>query len=355
MGALVIAVIAIRSFDSARAMPSGLVAVNGRLEGDVVRLSGRQPGRVVRLLAREGDSVHSGQLLVELEDDTLKARQASALAALEVAERRAQAAHAALLVARRELPLTQRSAQAGVHAARTAVDRAELAAAQAARDDSRGRSLLGGGAIYPQQAEDITLRRGLATMDTSAARSAERRALVALEQARLGDVRLQANEADVRVLESMVDQARAAVGEVASAIAELTLRAPVAGTVTARFVNVGEFAGAGAALLEIVDLDALYLRSYVPEPEIGRVHLGCQARVYTDSDPEHPLPAELRYIAARAEFTPKDVQTPDERVKLVYRVKLYLKENPQHRFTPGQPADAVIRFRNDVPWSRPRL
>ena len=88
---------------------------------------------------------------------------------------------------------------------------------------------------------------------------------------------------------------------------------------------------------------------------MARFREGRTARVYTDSDPEHPVPAELRYVAARAEFTPKEVQTADERVKLVYAVKLYLTENPDHRLTPGQSADAVIRWQNGVPWTRPRL
>lgn len=353
--AALVAVLGARRLGPAQALPRGLVAVSGRLEGDAVKLAGKQAGKIARLLAREGDTVHTGQALVELDDETLRARRASALAALEVARRRAEAAHAALDVARREVPLDLRSAEAGLRAARASVDKAELSSAQAARDDERGRSLLGRGALNQQQAEGITLQKSLAASDITSARSSERRAHVALEQARLGAARLRANEADARVLDALVDQARAAAEEVASALRELTVQAPIDGTVTTRFVNVGEVVAPGAPLLEIVDLDALFLRAYVPEPEIGRVHLGCQARIYTDSDPEHPARAELRYIAARAEFTPKEVQTSDERVKLVYAVKLYLVENPGHRLTPGQSADAVIRWIDSAPWTKPRL
>ena len=87
---------------------------------------------------------------------------------------------------------------------------------------------------------------------------------------------------------------------------------------------------------------------------IGKVRLGLPARVYTDAFPDEPLSATVRYIAAQAQFTPKEVQTPDERVKLVYAVKLYLDANPQHRATPGLPADAVIRWKEGAPWARPR-
>lgn len=84
------------------------------------------------------------------------------------------------------------------------------------------------------------------------------------------------------------------------------------------------------------------------------MRLGLPARVYTDAFPDLPYAATVRYIASRAEFTPKEVQTPDERVKLVYAVKLYLNANPEHRLTPGLPADAVIRWKEGMEWTKPR-
>jgi HlyD family secretion protein len=119
-------------------------------------------------------------------------------------------------------------------------------------------------------------------------------------------------------------------------------------------VDVGEVVAAGAPLLELVDLDRLYLKVYVPEVQIGKLRLDLPARIYTDAFPDQPFDATLRYIASKAEFTPKEVQTQDERVKLIYAVKLYLKENPDHRLTPGLPADAIIRWKDDVDWAKPR-
>lgn len=153
---------------------------------------------------------------------------------------------------------------------------------------------------------------------------------------------------------AQLKQGQAALAEAQSVQDDLTLRAPAAGVITQRLVDVGEVAAAGAPLFDIVNLDRLYLKVYVPENEIGKVRLGLPARIYTDAFPNEPLSATVRYIAARAEFTPKEVQTPDERVKLVYAVKLYLDANTQHRATPGLPADAVIRWKEDAPWARPR-
>jgi HlyD family secretion protein len=92
----------------------------------------------------------------------------------------------------------------------------------------------------------------------------------------------------------------------------------------------------------------------VPEVQIGKVRLDLPARIYTDAFPNEPFAATVRYIASKAEFTPKEVQTSDERVKLIYAVRLYLANNPDHRLTPGLPADAIIRWRDDVAWAKPR-
>jgi HlyD family secretion protein len=103
-----------------------------------------------------------------------------------------------------------------------------------------------------------------------------------------------------------------------------------------------------------VDLDKLYLEVYIPETESGKLRLGLSARVYVDAFPDRAFAATVRYISSRAEFIPKDIHTPDERVRLVYAVRLYLDENPDHSLTPGLPADAVIRWKDGAPWMKPK-
>ena len=91
---------------------------------------------------------------------------------------------------------------------------------------------------------------------------------------------------------------------------DLTITAPTSGTVTTRMVDTGEVVAAGAPLLELVDLDRLYLKVYVPEVQIGKLRLDLAARIYTDAFPDQPFDATVRHIASKAEFTPKEVQTP---------------------------------------------
>ena len=156
-------------------------------------------------------------------------------------------------------------------------------------------------------------------------------------------------------MESQRDQAYAVLDEAESVLKDLTITAPTSGTVTTRMVDVGEVIKDGTPLLELVDLDHLYLKVYVPEVQIGKLRLDLPARIYTDAFPDQPFEATVRYIASKAEFTPKEVQTPDERVKLIYAVKLYLTANPDHRLTPGLPADAIVRWKEDVAWAKPKM
>jgi HlyD family secretion protein len=113
-------------------------------------------------------------------------------------------------------------------------------------------------------------------------------------------------------------------------------------------------AAPGAPLFDLVDLDHLYLKVYIPEELIGKVRVGLPARIHTDTFPHRPVPATVAMISSQAEFTPKEVQTLNERTKLVYGVKLYLDKNPDHFITPGMPCDAVIRWKEGVRWEPPR-
>ncbi len=171
------------------------------------------------------------------------------------------------------------------------------------------------------------------------------------EQARLADTVAQEKRT---AAEAQLNQAEAVYDEACVARDELTLTAPSDGVVTNRLHEPGVVIAAGSPVLTLIDLDKLHLKVYVPENRIGQLRLGLPAKIYSDAFPDEPYEATVSYISSRAEFTPKEVQTPDERVKLVYAVKLAVTDNAEHRLTPGIPADAVIRWDDAVEWARPR-
>ncbi len=272
-------------------LPEGLIQANGRMEGDQVIVSSKYPGRVAEFYVNEGDSVSAGQKLAQLDDKEIKTKV--------------------------------RQADQGVSALQHEVEAVRSNFAQAQRDAKRFEDLLAEGTATKRESEEAQLALDVARQKLEAARSQLRGAKAADDEA--GIVR-----------------------------DEMTLFAPSAGVVTNRLQEVGAVVAAGSPLLSLVNLDALYLKVYVPEKQIGKLRLHLPAKIYTDAFPDTPFDASVGFIASRAEFTPKEVQTPDERVKLVYAVKLNLKNNPDQRLTPGIPADAVIRWDDNVAWAKPR-
>jgi HlyD family secretion protein len=335
-------------------LPEGLIQANGRIEGDHYLVAGKMPGRVAELFAREGDAVQKDQVLLRLDAAQVDARVEQARQAVVALEAQFKAAKTGLAILRKDAPLTVQTAEAGAALTRSQRATALANAAQAERDAARFKRLAESGTVDRHRYEQMELASQVAQNQAIAARQGVTSAEKQLAQARLGLERIRAREDEVAALAAQRDQGKAALAEAQSMRDDLTLKAPAAGVLTTRMVDVGEVIAPGAPMFDIVDLDRLYLKVFIPANEIGKVRLGLPARIYTDAFPDEPLAATVRHIASQAQFTPKEVQTPDERVKLVYAVKLYLDANAQHRATPGLPADAVIRWKEDAPWARPR-
>ena len=335
-------------------LPEGLIQANGRIEGDHVSIASKFSGRVEKLLAREGDTVKQGQLLLQLDDPQVQARVKQARQGVVALQARIKAARTDLDVSKKEVPLNIATAEAGVAHARAMVAEAEATERQQRRDAFRFRELLSRGTVEKHRSEQADLALTVAMKEVASAQTGLTQAKKQLAQTRLGWEKIKAKEEELAALMAQRDQASAVLEEARSILSDFSIVAPTKGIITTRLVDTGEVVSAGSPLLDLVDMDRLYLKVYVAEHEIGKLRLGLPARIYTDAFPDQPFEAVVRYISSRAEFTPKEVQTPDERVKLVYAVKLYLTENPDHRLTSGMPADAVIRWKEEAPWMKPR-
>ncbi|MES1994380.1 MAG: efflux RND transporter periplasmic adaptor subunit [Pseudomonadota bacterium] len=351
--AAIVAVVVVYRIASAP-LPQGLLQVNGRIEGDTTTVAAKYPGKVKEIMAKEGDLVEVDQVLVQMEDEEVKAKMRQADAGIASLETRRQAANETLAVAKKELPLGIAAAQAQVDHMQATVEKAQAAEGQFSRDLERVRVLAEAGTVNKQRLEQAQLQYTVMTKDIRSARAGLTGAQKQLERANLGKEQIAAKETELKALDSELDRVRAMREEAAIALANLTVKAPSKGIVTSRLVEAGEVGAAGRPLYELVNLDRLYLKVYVPGNEIGKIRRGLQAQVYVDSYPNRPFPAVVDYIASRAEFTPKEVQTPDERVKQVYAVKLYFTGNPDFLLTPGMPADAVIRWDENVAWAPPK-
>jgi HlyD family secretion protein len=301
----------------------------GHVEATEVRLAPDAGGRVLELPLDEGDRVEVGALVLRLDsrDGELALERARA-------ERQAAEAQLALLEAgARPEDIRQAEAQAQTGRDEASAARAELAAAE--QDLERFESLLRANAGSRKQRDDAATRRDVARERVQAAESRVRAAEQATARLRAG-----ARTQEIAAAAARVAAARAQVATVEKALADATLRAPVAGVITEKLVEVGEVIAPRTPVVVITDLDRAWADVFVPEPVVPRLRLQQAATVFTDAGGAG-LAGAISYISPRAEFTPRNVQTADERSKLVYRVRIAV-DNREGILKPGMPIEAVL-------------
>lgn len=332
------------------AAPTGLLSASGRIEGRITSLTPKSGAWVMALHIDEGEPVRQGQLLATLDDRAQRERVRAADEQVKALDGRLVAANRQLGMTERQATLQTEQAAAGQReaAARLARTRADLT--QAERDAQRAAILVAKELIAPQEGEHARLKVEVAV---NAVREAEEGLVSsdkALALARVGLQQVEILRAERDALARQRAQSEAQLAEQRSHVADFSVRSPIDGRVLTRTVERGERVEAGTPLFTLVDLDRLYVKIYVPEPSIGKVALGQEARVYVDAYPGRAFPARVSRVAQEAEFTPKNVETKEERVKLVFAVEVSLRENPDGVLKPGMPADAVIRWQPDAPW-----
>ena len=362
--------------------PSGELYGNGIIETTEVDVSAKVAGQITSLRVDEGDPVRANDVLAQLDSDELAAQVQQAEAALASARanlaellagtrpediRRAQAQYQAATQAQQQAQAHYDLVKAGPRAEeiaqlRASVRQAEVALADAERELVRLQGLENQGAVARQQVDLQRTRRDSAAAQLDAARERLRAAEVgsrpqeiaaaaaALRQAQ-DQMRAVKAALDLVVAGPRAETIEAARARVAQAEAVLkaaqtqfgytTIRAPVDGVVVLRAAELGELVTPGTPILRVSVIDRPWLRVYVPETDLGRVKLGQKADVISDTYPDRKYPGRVVEIAEQPEFTPKNVQTREERVKLVFGVKIEV-ENPNRELKPGMPADAVI-------------
>jgi multidrug resistance efflux pump len=193
--------------------------------------------------------------------------------------------------------------------------------------------------LLAQRANPQTLN---AQVDAAKAQYESAEAALKEAEATLALARAGASREQIEMAENNVKQAESAVRALEVQLDKMTLRAPINGLVVARSVNEGEMAIPGVTLFTLANLDQVDLTLYIPETQLARVHVGQRVIVSVDSFPNRTFEGRVTYIASQAEFTPRTVQTKEERAKTVFAVKVTIA-NPDHMLKPGMPADAVIQ------------
>jgi HlyD family secretion protein len=310
-----VAAIALAAAGCAAHHDPGLITASGHVEATDVRIATKVPGRLVQFTLEEGDKVTSGQTLgqidridLELSLDQAKAEQGQAQADLQLR-----------LAGTRKEEIAEQEAR--VESARVDLEAAE-------RDRGRMQALLDRGSGTTKARDDASTRRDTAAAQLKATQEA-------LQRLKAGSRREEIEAARARQAATA-----ARVAQIEQQLKDATVKSPVTGVVTEKIAEEGELLQAGASLCVVTDLADAWLTVYVAGPDLGRIRLGQEAEVRTDDGQKRQ--GKVRYIASEAEFTPKNVQTRDERVKLVYRIKIGL-DNTDGLFKPGMPAEARLR------------
>ncbi len=304
--------------------PDGTVAfeieASGTVEATAADLGFQTGGRILEIHVREGDVVAEGAVLARLDLAEPEARRA--------------AAEAQLAVARALLEELERGARPEeVRQGRSAAEAAERQLEETARTLARTRLLHEGGALSREALDRAETAHELARTQYDQAR--ERLDLLELGPRR---ERVDAQRAAVR-------QAEAAVRQVDAILSGGLIRAPYAGVVTVRHREPGEVVAGGMPVLTVMNRDDRWVRIYVREDQVGRVGIGQTARITADAYRDRDYEGRVVFIASQAEFTPRNVQTREERVKLVYAVKVAITGDPGHDLKPGVPADVRLEPR----------
>jgi HlyD family secretion protein len=286
-------------------LPEDIASGNGRIEAKEVHIATKYAGRVAEVLVEEGDMVEAGQILARM--DTAELEESLAKAKAEVAQAQETVAEAKAHIAQRESELTF-----------------------AEQELSRALFLVQKGHVSKERRDQRLSERGIA----KAALEAARARLVSTHRA--------------------VEAAAAEARRIQIQISDSVLDAPRIGRVQYRLAEPGEVLASGGRVVTLLDLTDVFMTIFLPTAQVGRVNIGSDARIILDAVQEFIIPAKVSFVAAEAQFTPREVETRSEREKLMFRVKVKIAPElllaHMEKVKTGLPGEAYVLLGSDAEW-----
>lgn len=286
-------------------IPNGIAKANGRIEAQQIDIAAKYSGRLLDVVVEEGDTVEAGQVIARVDAMEYEAQLRGAEA--EVLRAQEAMAEAEALIAQRESDM--------------ALARNEL---------ERGEELFKSGHLTAQQLDQRRNQMKVASAGYRAAQASQRQAA------------------------STIVAAEAAVSRLQAVLSDMVLVSPRRGRVQYKLARTGEVVAAGARIATILDLADVYMTIFLPARDAGRLSIGDEARIILDPAPEYIIPAKISFVAADAQFTPKAVETSEERDKLMFRVKIQidpgLLKQHERQVKTGVRGLGFVRTRANVNW-----
>lgn len=314
-------------------LPAGIASGNGRIEAVEIDVAAKGAGRVARLEVKEGDFVHIDQVLARIDTEQLEAQKRQAEADLR---------RAVIGVDTAKSQVEQRLAEKRASEATVAQRQAQLDAA--AKRLARSEKLTQTNTVALQVLDDDRANHASALAALAAAEAS-----VAAADAAIGAARAQVVDS-----EAAVDAARAAIDSVDTQIRDGVLKAPRDGRVQYIVAEPGEVVASGGRVVNMVDLTDVYMTFFLPSELAGKLALGAEARLVLDAAPQYVIPATVTFVSDVAQFTPKTVETEEERQKLMFRVRAHISPDLLRKYISyvktGLPGMAYVRLDKSVAW-----
>jgi HlyD family secretion protein len=296
-----------------------IITASGTIETTEVNLSSKSPGQILSLSVNEGSVIHQGDIIAVIDTTLFSFNYHQALAAVGQAEAQVELLQHG---ARRE----------DIGQAAEQVKQAEANYTNAKQDEARIKDLVAGGAATKKQYEDALTKR----QSLEAALGAAREGFNKLKNGSRSE--------DIAGARAHLEQIKTQANQALQALHDCIVVSPVSGTVTHKVLNQGEMAGPNSTIVTISVVDPAKLTIYVSDKDLGKVKLGQIATIKIDTYKDRTFNGSVTYISPEAEFTPKNVQTTEERSKLVFAVKIEVP-NPDGTLKPGMPADAELHVK----------
>ena len=379
----VAAVAGMALYRGGRSAPDNRMRVSGNIELTEVNIAFKTAGKLTDRAVDEGDRVTRGMLVARLDSDQLlKQRQASVAALAEAQSLLAQsetalewqkqslqadmeARNADLSTAESHLlelkrgarPQEVQEAKAAVQAADAELNRAQNDWERAQRlhkdddistaqfDLARARYESAVAMLRQARERSALVVEGPRVETIEAASAQVQRAKAGVKGSQANQLELKRREQEITARRAEIDRARAQLAFIDTQLKDTQAVSPIDGVVLVKAADPGEVLAPGSTVVSVGDIDHPWLRAYINEKDLGRVKLGSKVKVTTDAFPGKVYDGRVSFIASEAEFTPKQIQTSEERVKLVYRIKIDVK-NPNDELKSNMPADAEILSEN---------
>lgn len=349
----------------------GILTLHGWVEGTEITLSSQVTGDIIKLPVDEGYEVKKGDLIAQIDSDQVQAQVDAAKAEVEktnerlrmamndvsVLESKVKGAEIALDLTRSQSAAKIREAEAAVAAMIKRLHQAEYNFERAKKDYYRFKPLLEKKKISERRMDSVEEIYKVAGAKVEQAKKdlEKSRATLSLARTTITEIRLRENQletlnrelvrakTEVEIARAALESARARKKEVVATLDDTFIRSPVDGTIIEKFVELGEHVVPGTPVVLVINLDDLYIKTYVEQIDIGKIRYNDKASIYVDSFPDKTFEGKVTFIAPKAEFTPRDVQMDEHRSRIVYRVEVGIA-NPEGLIKPGMPADIEIKL-----------